>query len=311
MENKKNPRNLGHAIQELLSDFLDEKVAQSTIRSYRRAITRLLDGTVRLGQLRRIGIDDLVAYRKRLLASGLSRNTVNVDLTAIREFFKYLRSIGGVARNPADRDVFKSLRVSRQSRTHGLSGGDIRRILGTCTRRTPKDRRDRAVLLCGILGGLRRSEIAGLKVQSIQRSGPAWLLELENTKGSDHETIKLDERVRRALVGWLSCRQKIQGRRANPEEPIFISLAHGPSAGRPLSAGAINDIVKSRARRANLAKKVTAHSLRHTCATLAINARAPVIKVQRHLRHKDPKTTMRYYRDYDNLRRAACDYVRW
>ena len=46
---------------------------------------------------------------------------------------------------------------------------------------------------------------------------------------------------------------------------------------------------------------VTAHQFRHTCCTKAIEGDAPPAKVQAHLRHKDIKTTLRYYDNRDNL----------
>ena len=46
---------------------------------------------------------------------------------------------------------------------------------------------------------------------------------------------------------------------------------------------------------------VTSHQFRHTCCTKAIEGGAPSAKVQAHLRHKDIKTTLRYYDNRDNL----------
>ena len=46
---------------------------------------------------------------------------------------------------------------------------------------------------------------------------------------------------------------------------------------------------------------VTAHRFRHTCCTKVIESGASPAKVQAHLRHKDIKTTLRYYDNRDNL----------
>jgi hypothetical protein len=52
--------------------------------------------------------------------------------------------------------------------------------------------------------------------------------------------------------------------------------------------------------------KITPHQLRHTCATLLLNAGAPPAIVQTILGHKHIDTTMRYARLYDST--VATDY---
>jgi integrase len=45
---------------------------------------------------------------------------------------------------------------------------------------------------------------------------------------------------------------------------------------------------------------VTPHQLRHTCATMLLNAGMPILSVQRILGHKYVETTLRYARVYDS-----------
>ncbi len=54
---------------------------------------------------------------------------------------------------------------------------------------------------------------------------------------------------------------------------------------------------------------VTAHRFRHTCCTKVIESGASPAKVQAHLRHKDIKTTLRYYDNRDNLDDNGADYI--
>jgi hypothetical protein len=53
---------------------------------------------------------------------------------------------------------------------------------------------------------------------------------------------------------------------------------------------------------------VTPHQLRHSCATLLLNAGAPILTVQAILGHKHVDTTLRYARLYDAT--VSSDYYR-
>ena len=54
--------------------------------------------------------------------------------------------------------------------------------------------------------------------------------------------------------------------------------------------------------------RIAAHQLRHSCATLLLNAGAPVLTVQILLGHKHVDTTLSYARLYDGT--VAADYYR-
>ncbi len=91
---------------------------------------------------------------------------------------------------------------------------------------------------------------------------------------------------------------------------VFISLSRNQSHGKPLTDQSINLIVGKYARKAGLDQRVTAHMFRHTCCTLSIEGGARPQQVQAHLRHKDLKTTMRYYENRERLTDNASDYIR-
>lgn len=51
--------------------------------------------------------------------------------------------------------------------------------------------------------------------------------------------------------------------------------------------------------------KMTAHSLRHTAITLAIQGGASLEQAQAMARHSDPKTTMIYYHNLQRIQAGA------
>lgn len=308
---KKDIPVLGPEVSELVEQFIESKTAENTCEAYRRALEEFLDGVQTAAELKAIRPDNISAHRNSLFKSGRSKTTVNLALSAIRGFFRYLKATGTIANNPGEKGLVNGFRVEAISKAHGLTPDDIEAMLATCKKDKPVDKRDRAILIVGLIEGLRRSEIAGLRVDSLQKDGQFWVLELRDTKGGHLQKVKLDARAHEAINDWLAYRTKTKGEELKPSDRLFLSFSRNTSKGKPLGVYAINEIVKRRAKKAGISKKITTHSLRHTCATLAIDNGAPVLKVQRHLRHKDPKTTIRYYRNYDDLKQAGSDFVKW
>jgi integrase/recombinase XerD len=79
-------------------------------------------------------------------------------------------------------------------------------------------------------------------------------------------------------------------------DPVFVSFARNAGEDLRLCPTSVNEIVKAAAKQAGVDRRVSAHSLRYACATLALEGGAPVHQVQRHLRHRDIRTTLRYDR---------------
>lgn len=117
------------------------------------------------------------------------------------------------------------------------------------------------------------------------------------------------------------------GRRAKLPVPVEISRAvdryrrgrRGPlfigTTGRRLKRQQVDRILAGLARDAGLLdavgrpRKLTPHMLRHTAATIAIDAGRDLVDVQEMLGHRDPKTTRRYVRNRDELQRSAVHTV--
>lgn len=297
---------VGPDVAEYIDRFLEAKTAANTRRAYRCALLEFLDGARGMEDLVKVQPDEIVAHRNNLRAAGAEPTTVNARLCAIRGFFRSLKARGIVQNNPAEAELVPGYRVTDVSKANGLTPEELRALLATCDD-SLMGLRDRAILHVGVIEGLRRSEISALNLDSIQKDGEHRILVLRDTKGGHMAKIKLDARVYDAIQDYLAAR----GGQLNPRDPIFVSCSRNGSRACRLSAESVNDIIQRHAARAGLAKIITAHSMRHTNATLSIDAGAPVQKVQRQLRHKDPKTTMRYYRNMDDLRKAGSDYVSW
>jgi integrase len=82
-------------------------------------------------------------------------------------------------------------------------------------------------------------------------------------------------------------------------------LATAP--GGRMRPGQLWELVRRLAAAAGIAEwdRLSAHSLRHTGITMALDAGVPLRDVQDYARHRDARTTRRYDHSRDNLDRSA------
>src|SRR5699024_3567128 len=103
------------------------------------------------------------------------------------------------------------------------------------------------------------------------------------------EYVKVAGIVERAIREYLGTRPN-----AEADAPLFTSTSNN-SAGKALTTRSISGIVKQALRNANLdSDRLTAHSLRHTTATLNLLAGGSLEETQQTLRHQNIGTTMIY-----------------
>ncbi len=293
-----------------LDQFLAGQLSERTRRAY---LTDLRDffGTekVTLDMVQSVTFQEIIAYRNILADNQYKRTTINRKLSSLKSFFKVMVAAGVVVQNPADSSLVRGYRVDGTMLGKAIPNDAMERILqaiaaeGDALRRA----RDTALFYVLMYGGLRRSEAARMDWGHIHQQDQFHVLELPETKSGVTQDVKLQPEVVHFLQEYA-----LQLRRCGYEHntgPVFISLSRNSSHGKRLTDQSINLIVKRYARLAGVPRNVTAHMFRHTCCTLAIEGGARPAQVQAHLRHKDLKTTMRYYENRDRLRDNASDYI--
>jgi integrase/recombinase XerD len=130
------------------------------------------------------------------------------------------------------------------------------------------------------LNRLRVSEATGADIEALgTERGHRTLAVIRN--GGKRGVIPLAPRTARAIE--LAIGERCEG-------PIFTT-----AAGQRLDRLGAGRIVRRVARRADLAKKIGPHTLRHAFITAAqMGAGVPLRDVQEASSHADPRTTMRY-----------------
>jgi site-specific recombinase XerD len=160
--------------------------------------------------------------------------------------------------------------------------------------------RDRALLLVGFAGALRRSELVGLDVADLTQTKAGLRLRIRSSK-TDQEQQGTTVAIARgntvcpiaALNKWLTTAGMDQG-------PVFRPISKGRRrvSNARLSDRAVAEIVKSYAKRIGLdPTSFGGHSLRSGFLTSAARRGASIFKMKDISRHRNLETLSGYVRD--------------
>jgi integrase len=175
---------------------------------------------------------------------------------------------------------------------------DLFVVLGVMGDR-PKDLRDRALLLIGFAGGLRRSELAAINLIDFERVREGIILTIRRSK-TDQDGVGRRIGVPfgrtihypvRALETWFDAARIEDG-------PVFRSVdRHGRVSGR-LSGEAVSLILRDRMATAGFDPTgYSGHSLRAGFATSATRAGVSTFKIRQQTGHASDAMLSRYVRD--------------
>lgn len=142
------------------------------------------------------------------------------------------------------------------------------------------DRRNHAILRLGYIAGLRISEICGLCWRDTKRRTGGGQITIFG-KGGKTRVVVLPPGMWKELI-------ELRGQR-DDNDPVFRSAKGGA-----LDPSAVHRIVKRAAARAGLPAAVSAHFLRHSHVSHALDRGAPAHLVQQTVGHASLQTTSRY-----------------
>jgi integrase len=165
-----------------------------------------------------------------------------------------------------------------------VPASDLERLLAVAGRwrLSATARRDYAILLLLARLGLRRGEVAGLRLDDIDWRAAELTVA---GKGNRVERLPLPAEPGEAIVAWLT-----GGRPECETRSVFTTLR---PPGRPLTSGAIGHVVATACRMAGL-ERIGAHRLRHTLATAMLREGASLPEVGQVLRHRSARSTAIY-----------------
>lgn len=264
-----------------------ESLADKTRSAYRDGIFRFSRLTGIEAPIHFLALADkpdlhqgVLRFRSAARGAGLSPATINQTLTAVKSVLRVLRS-AGLTSNEL---LVKNERSTPYRDTKGPPLEAVGRMLAQCGD-DAAGRRDAVIIWLMAAMGLRRGEVASLRLEDVQ--GDALAV---RSKGGGGEPIPLTMplQVREAIGHWLAARPPA------PKDALLVRLDNPAKGLDGLSPRGIDLIVRSRAAAAGCGI-LSPHKLRHCAITAALDATDGDVRSVRLLsRHKSVETVLVY-----------------
>jgi len=238
------------------------------------------------------GLGGLQAVPPSDVDAAMSARTVRRRLSSVSGLFAFLQVRGDVTANPVPRGL--PTRRERHRPRQGVPLVKARRTLPRILEPGEVDvltaalrrHRDRAMVAAMVLGGLRRCEVVGLRLEDV-RVGERRVF-IADGKGGHQRLVPVSGRFFAAVAAYLESE-----RPAGAETDRLFLVLKGPRRGRPLTAAGLDEVMDGARRRAGLAH-ATCHELRHTCLTRLREAGMALEAVQAQAGHASIESTRIY-----------------
>lgn len=220
-----------------------------------------------------------LTVRAELMDAGKPYGFYGSQRTVVyfRQLLQYAQMIG-IKMNFHWRDL-KVPHVPENRRVEYLTPEELNKIRSCFDLTDSAGLRTRVMMELMLDLGLRIGEICSLNMADLNMY--TGLLKFKNCKTKDMEEMKLNDNA----LEWIKAYLKT---RTDDLPCMFVS-----GRGRLLPVTSRN-FMHQKTNHLNLGKRIAHHIFRKTCGTNLLNE-TDIKAVQTHLRHKDPKTTMKHY----------------
>jgi integrase/recombinase XerD len=275
--------------------WVESQHSAATRRAYRSDVAGFIAflGLRSVGELRKVDRAAVVAWRRSLQEAGAKPSTIHRKISALSSLFTHLVEQQLIRTNPC-RDIRRPPKNQRQGTTPAFSPAQARAILDAPAAGTIQGLRDRAILSVGFQAGARRASITRLRVKHLYPDAGFECLRF-HWKGGHEHTVALHPQTAQRIREYLT----LAGHGEDLDGPLFRPVrANGRSAAprRFLDPEAVDRVLKRYARAAKVKGRFSAHSMRATFITTALDNGASLERVQEAAGHANPATTKLYDR---------------
>ena len=249
----------------------------------------------------------MLEYKNFLKSSGKIPATIIQTIRALRKVCIDLTEFGYLKHNPFKSSLIRAEKIDSAASKGALQVSQLNamieanEIMEYDGRIAPLLRfRNGLVLKFLYLTAARRGEAADLLWNDIVQDGSFQVAILRHTKSGKEQRIKLRKELNEELEEWKIMLQENNVVTTN----VFPSLGFR-TMGDKMSGKGINDVIVRLGKAIGL--NISAHFLRHTAITLALELGEPLQKVQSYARHASANTTIRYFHDRQLLEKNPTD----
>lgn len=271
----------------------EKNMSPKTLENYSLWLNRLVEqvGDIEVHLLNRM---QLLDWRMKLHKQGLSKQTINYHIIAVRAFLKFCHKMDVDCMAPDKLELAKT----PGKKVSFLTQDEVDRILAApdlYEKNELKQWRDKAILWTLYGSWLRVSELINVRIDQIPTDSDQFSLV---GKGNKVRSVFLVKEAHQVIIDYL--------RHRNDDNPyLFISLSNNKLWSAGLTRNAVEDLVRQYAVLAGIDKKVTPHVLRHSFATSLLKKGADIRAVQALLGHSSITTTQIYtHVDDQHLRKV-------
>jgi integrase/recombinase XerD len=214
----------------------------------------------------------------------LSFRSQHARLVPVRALFRWLTRQNVLLSNPAS--DLELPRLEKRLPRHVLSESEVERVLSQARVEESLGLRDRAMMEVLYSTGMRRMELAGLSLQSVD--GERGTVLIREGKGKKDRMVPIGERA----VAWVE-------KYVREVRPLLVVPPDGGALfltqeGTAFTPNRLTQLVREYVVSAELGKTGSCHLFRHSMATLMLEHGADIRYIQEMLGHAELSTTQLY-----------------
>ncbi|MCP3942606.1 MAG: tyrosine-type recombinase/integrase [Desulfobacteraceae bacterium] len=215
-----------------------------------------------------------------------STGTISIKVRSVKRFFEFLEKTNVIFIDPAQfiKEPKKNTKIKPV-----LTPKEVHKIFDQPNLGTLTGIRDRTLLEVFYATGIRLNELCSLTIYDADLQG--GVLRINKGKGSKDRVVPLGKHAKKFLREYISKVRPRFAKKNRTSRYLFMDYL-----GSPVSKAVVSIMIRRCRKAAKIKKQVTAHTFRHTFATVLVKNGADVRAVQKMMGHANLKTTQVYIR---------------
>lgn len=303
------------SIADFMEDFLAQFVSASTTRAYMKDLEIffkfLRSGAVRIEHPKDIGSHHFQIYRDSMIEQGLSSATINRRLVCIRSFIKWALAKRLIEYNPLD--AVKLPKVETESPTLAFDDHEVVAMIQAPDVSSRIGNTHRMVLVMLFTLGLRRSELAQIKVKDFYQERGHYVIRIQGKGGKDRH-LPLNPSIINEMQAYLD-RLLDHDIHLSNEDYFIQTIPKGRENGvnkDPIDGSTIFRIIERYKKELGITKRLSPHSCRATAISHLLDTqKTPIRDVAIFAGHAKITTTERYDKRRQGLDDSAAYNVNY